>query len=265
MTSVFASWRVWRVAAAVTFWAILVGVSVYTMAEGRVQQGATYDPAVLDDPSRPEDDRYRDGGFKPLEVYGFFDVEPGMTVGDLWASRLYNTHVLAHLVGDDGTVLAIVTPGDEASERAMQRATETFEQRNSSGSLSNVKLVGSLSQVPDNSLDVLITVRNYHDLGERDARVAFLPKALRVLKPGGIFGVVDANTDKPDERDESVHRINAQLTIDEITSGGFEYVGSSDVLRNPDDTFKFDGREDDAPIHRYYIDRFVQKYRKPER
>ena len=147
----------------------------------------------------------------------------------------------------------------------MERSKETFDQRNSTGALSNVKLVGSLSQVPDNSLDVLITVRNYHDLGEKDARIAFLPNALRVLKPGGIFGVVDANTDKPDERDESVHRINAQLTIDEISSGGFEYLESSDVLHNPDDTFDFDGREDDAPIHRYYIDRFVQKYRKPVR
>jgi predicted methyltransferase len=265
MTSVFSSWRTWRVLAAVAFWAVLVGVSVYAVADGRLLQGTAYDAAVLDDPSRTEDDRYRDGGFKPLEVYGFFDVEPGMTVGDLWASRMYNTHVLAHLVGDEGTVLAIVTPADEASERAMQRSNETFEQRNSTGSLSNVKVVGSLSQVPDNSLDVLITVRNYHDLGEADARIAFLPKALRVLKPGGIFGVVDANTDKPDERDESVHRINADLTIKEITSGGFEYVGSSDVLHNTDDTFKFDGREDDAPIHRYYIDRFVQKYRKPSR
>jgi predicted methyltransferase len=263
------SWRVWRVIAAVGFWAVLVALAIYAMADGAPanagMRAGLQDSSALADPSRSDDDRYRDGGFKPLEVYDFFGVESGMTVGDLWTSRMYNAHILAHLVGDEGTVLAIVTPGDEASERAMQRAASTYEERNATGALSNVKVVGSLSEVPDNSLDVLITVRNYHDLGEKEARLAFLPKALRVLKPGGIFGVVDANTDKPDERDESVHRINADLVIDEITSGGFEYVGSSDVLHNPDDTFDFDGREDDAPIHRYYIDRFVQKYRKPAR
>jgi predicted methyltransferase len=253
------------VVAAVGFWALLVGVAVYSMADGPPASETPQHSSALADPSRSDDDRYRDGGFKPLEVYGFFGVEEGMTVGDLWASRLYNTHVLAHMVGDEGHVLAIVSPGDEVSERSMARAKAAYEERNSTGRLSNVKLVGSLSQVPDNSLDMLITVRNYHDLGEKDARIAFLPRALRALKPGGIFGVVDAHTDKPDERDESVHRINADLTIEEITSGGFEYVGSSDVLRNPDDTFEFDGREDDAPIHRYYIDRFVQKYRKPAR
>jgi predicted methyltransferase len=265
MESKTVSWRVWRVAAAVGFWALLVGLAVYALTDIAPASSGPQNSSPLADPSRSDDDRYRDGGFKPLEVYGFFGVDEGMTVGDLWASRLYNTHVLAHMVGEDGRVIAIVSPRDEVSERGMARAKAAYEERNSTGSMSNVELIGSLSQVPDNSLDVLITVRNYHDLGERDARISFLPRALRVLKPGGIFGVVDAHTDKPDERDESVHRINADLTIEEITSGGFEYVGSSDVLRNPDDTFEFDGREDDAPIHRYYIDRFVQKYRKPAR
>ena len=169
------SWRVWRVIAAVGFWALLVGVAVYAMADGAPVSGGPQHSSALADPSRSDDDRYRDGGFKPLEVYGFFEVEEGITVGDLWASRLYNAHVLAHMVGDEGRVIAIVSPRDEVSERGMARSKAAYEERNSTGSLKNVKLVGSLSQVPDHSLDVLITVRNYHDLGEKDARIAFLP------------------------------------------------------------------------------------------
>jgi predicted methyltransferase len=232
----------------------------------------SYDPAILDEPGRTEDDHYRDGGTKPLELYAFFGVEPGMTVGDLATARMYNAHVLGQIVGDEGTVYAIVTYRDTVTDRAVQGAQETFAARNVAGGMANVEIVGTLEDLPDESLDVLITVRNYHDFGERAERLATIPRLLRVLKPGGILGAVDAHTDKTDERDESVHRLNEDLARQELIEGGFELVASSDLLYNPDDTFDFDGREgletpddpsDDAPIHRYFIHRWALKMRKP--
>lgn len=230
------------------------------------------DPAILDDPSRSADDRYRDEGFKPLEVYAFFGVRPGRAVGDLWTSSGYNAHILARAVGPEGSVVAIISPYPPAPERAA-RATASLSERFAGAGLDNVSVVGSLADVPDDSLDVLITVRNYHDLGEKADRLAAMPELMRVLKPGGILGVVDADTDKTGERDESVHRINEELAKAEITSAGFALVATSDVLYNPEDTFDFDGRERagvrgatrDAPIHRYFIQRWVHSYRKPSR
>ena len=244
----------------------LVGLA----AAATAAQQTTLSPALLDDPTRSEDDRYRDEGFKPLEVYGFFGVEPGMTVADLWTSRGYNAHILAHAVGDTGKLYAVVAPFEssaERTERSRQALTERFE----AAGLTNYEIVADLAELPANSLDVMVTVRNYHDLGEKEARLEALPHMMRVLKPGGILGVVDAHTDKTDERDESVHRINEDLARAEITSGGFEFVAASDVLYNSEDTFDFDGREragvrgatQDAPIHRYFIHRWVHKYRKP--
>ena len=61
-----------------------------------------------------------------------------------------------------------------------------------------------------------------------------------------------------------LHRINEKLVIREITAAGFELIEKSDVLYNADDTFEFDGREDEAPIHRYFIYRFVHRYEKPK-
>lgn len=229
---------------------------------GLAQQSA-YDPAVLDDPARTDDDHYRDEGFKPLEVYSFFGVEPGMTVVDLWTSRLYNAAILSNIVGEDGKVIATIYPSGEAPEGYARRTREAFEERKAAGGVENVELVESLDAVADDSVDVLITVRNYHDLGEKQARLEALPHLMRVLKPGGILGVVDAHTDKTGERDEPTHRINADLAREEITSAGFEFVAASDVLENPEDTYEYDGREDDAPIHRYFIHRFVHKYRTP--
>lgn len=235
-------------------------------------EAITYDPAILDEPGRTEDDHFRDGGTKPLELYAFFGVEPGMTVGDLATARMYNAHILGQIVGDEGTVYAIVTYRDTVSDNAVQGAQQTFAARNVAGGMANVEIVGTLEDLPDESLDVLITVRNYHDFGERPERMAAIPRLLRVLKPGGILGAVDAHTDKTDERDESVHRLNEELARQELIEGGFELVASSDLLHNPDDTFDFDGREgartpddpsDDAPIHRYFIHRWALKMRKP--
>jgi predicted methyltransferase len=231
--------------------------------EAAVETAVTYDPAILDVAGRTEDDHFRDEGFKPLEVYAFFGIEPGMTVVDLATSRMYNAHILAQIVGPEGKVIATTTYADTAREGSVENTQATLDERNVDGALDNVEIVGTLADIPAGSVDAIITVRNYHDIGEHADRIAAMDGFLRVLKPGGILGAVDAHTDKTDERDESVHRINEQLARSEIVEGGFEFVDSSDVLHNPEDTFDFDGRRPGDPIHRYFIYRWVQKFRKP--
>ena len=232
----------------------------------------SYDVAILDVLGRTEDDHYRDGGMRPLDVYAFFGVEPGMVVGDLATSRMYNAHILGQIVGSEGNVYAVLGLGDTLREGAMERAQGIYDSRNVEGSMANVEVIGTLEDIPDNSLDMLITVRNYHDFGEREARMANTARMLRVLKPGGILGAIDAHTDKSDERDEPVHRLNEDLAREEIIESGFEFLEASDLLYNAEDTFDFDGREgddtpddpsDDAPIHRYFIQRWVLKFQKP--
>ncbi|MEE9231579.1 MAG: hypothetical protein V3U86_12825 [Acidobacteriota bacterium] len=216
---------------------------------------------ALEDPSRSDDDRKRDEGFKPLDVYGFFDVGPGIVVADLWPGRGYHTQLLSHLVGEEGEVLAVLGPLYYESTYE-ERVRTALSERIEAGKLDNVRLIGPLEELAPDSIDVMITVRNYHDLGEAPERTAVLPALMRALKPGGILGVVDAYTQK-EGLDEENHRINEELVVAEITGGGFELVERSEILHNAEDTYDFDGREDDAPIHRYFIHRFVHKYRKP--
>jgi len=229
------------------------------------------DPAILDHAARSEDDLYRDGGFKPLEVYEFFGIEQGMHVADMMPGGGYNTVLVSQIVGETGKVTALLNAQPGGDPERTQRTLDRFTERIGPFGLANMEVTADPSAMADDSVDLLLTVRNYHDLGLAEERAAALPELLRILKPGGIFAVVDAYTDKADERDESVHRINDELSQAEITGGGFEFVEASDVLVNPADTFDFDGREragrrdatEDAPIHRYYVYRFVHKYRKP--
>ena len=88
-------------------------------------------------------------------------------------------------------------------------------------------------------LDMVWTSQNYHDypdefMGRVDP--AALNRAVfAMLKPGGTWFVIDhAAAPGAGLRDtERLHRIDPELVRRQVEEAGFEYVGASDVLRNP--------------------------------
>jgi predicted methyltransferase len=200
----------------------------------------------LDHPARTEEEHARDAGTKPLELYAFFGVEEGMTVADMMPGSGYNTYILSGVVGDSGQVYT----GPDRGDRMAQRLSEN--------PLANVELIGGYDELPAGGLDVVITVRNMHDVinGGREAET--LAAWMTALKPGGILGIVDARTTM-EGFDGSTHRINEQMVIDAVTAAGFELVESSDLLANPDDDVSTRAETG----NRYDIDRMTLKFRKP--
>ena len=204
----------------------------------------TTQESILNDPSRPEAERERDVGSKPLELYGFFGIEPGMIVVDLMPGAGYKTHLLSKVV-DGGRVLS----GPDRRGRVGPRVD--------AAGLSNVDVFTDFGTIETGSVDVMVTVRNIHDLENRGATANIYAQYLAALKPAGIFGVVDARTTKPGV-DESTHRINEQTVIDSLTAAGFELVARSEMLADPNDDLERSGRGS-----RWLIDRFVLKFRRP--
>ena len=167
-----------------------------------------------------------------------------MMVVDLIPSAGYNSFIISKIVGDEGQVLGVL------------RADRLQERANAAG-LTNVRAVSQIGELEEDSVDVVVTVRNIHDIYLRNMDAAAMYGGLlRGLKPGGILGIVDARTDK-DGVDSETHRINEQLVIRDVTAAGFEFVESSDILANPDD----DHSESGFPS-RWEIDRFLLKFRK---
>jgi len=203
---------------------------------------------ILDDPSRPADERARDAGTKPLELYAFFGVEQGMTVADMMPGGGYNTVILSKVVGDSGKVYSGPTGGRR------DRITPRME----ANPMANVELIAGYDEMPAGSVDVIVTVRNVHDLINGNRAADALAAWMTALKPGGFLGVVDARTSM-EGFDGSTHRINEQLVIDTVTAAGFELVESSDLLANPDD----DVTTRAETGNRYDIDRMTLKFRKP--
>ena len=212
---------------------------------------------ALDDPHRPDADKARDAGSKPLEVYEFLGIHSGMTVGDVVPGGGYNSHILARVVGESGRVLSVYT-----SDRAKAGLDDRFNE----AGIENVEVLLTLEGVADNSVDAYICVRNVHDMLIPSVAEQYgmhpgpiLDPILRTLKPGGVFGVVDARTDQ-EGVDADTHRINEQMVIDELEGRGFEFVEKSEILANPDDDHSEASFEGDG---RYTLDRMLLKFRKP--
>ena len=208
------------------------------------------DRSVLDDPTRPAKEKGQDDARKVIEVYEFFGIEPGMTVADLWPGGGYNMHILSRLMGDEGKVLCMMGVQEDRYQ-----LTEVIDARIAEANLSNVEVYYLPSDLPANSIDVMVAVRNYHDHdAPRDQLLADLRAA---LKPDGIVGIVEVATNRPGW-DEETHRLNEQVVIDEFTSNGFTLEGSSDMLRNPDDDHSIMGFDEG----RYTMDRYLLKFKK---
>lgn len=217
---------------------------------------------ILNAPGRTEDDRKQDAGRKALEVYEFVGIEPGMKVADLFCSGGYNTHLLSHAVGEEGTVYAVFEfySDKEAYDGRLYKVPDV-EKRVKEGDLKNVELVTHIADLPAGGVDAMIAVRNYHDVEwvfDSLKREEVVKAIYRALKPGGVIGIVEAATPR-EGWDKETHRLNEKVVIEDFQNGGFELAGRSDILANPDDDHTASGFKEG----RYNQDRYLLKFVKP--
>lgn len=187
----------------------------------------------------------RDAGSRPREVFDFVGIERGDAVADIFAGTGYNTYLLSERVGPDGRVYA----------QGYRPGLVSRIERGDLADAGNVVLVDSLSELPAGELDHAIIVRGYH-LFEDPAPL--FDALHRTLEPGGTIGVVEVRLGQPRGHDMETHRMGEQTVIDQFTEAGFEYLGASEVLRNPEDdhTGFWEGR-------RHLSDRMLLKFAEP--
>jgi predicted methyltransferase len=190
---------------------------------------------ALDNPGRDAADKARDASRQPAEVLDFFGVEEGMTVLDIMASGGWYTEVLSYAAGPEGKVLMQNSPASLG-----QRGTEeAVTARLATNRLPNVQRVDqNLAEMdtPENSVDFAITALNYHDLYNSNpaAAQAMLAAVHKVLKPGGILGLIDHKGNFGADN-AALHRIALEDVVMSVTEAGFAVVGYSDVLHSEDD------------------------------
>jgi predicted methyltransferase len=224
-------------------------------------------PAVekaLADPARAAD-QPRDATRHAGELLDFMGVRPGQKVADLIPGGGYFTRAFSLTVGPKGKVYAIF-PKEYLSEGDGE--LKRLQAQVAAAPWSNVEVLvqpAAAFAAPE-SLDLVFTSQNYHDypdkfMGPTDP--ALLNAAVfKALKPGGLFVIVDhaAEAGSGMRDTETLHRIDEATVKAQLKAAGFEFVGASDVLRNPADDRKlvvFD------KAIRGKTDQFTLKFRKP--
>ncbi len=217
---------------------------------------------ALANPSRPQTDRDRDAERKPAQLMNFLGIERGMTAVDIIAANGYLTEVLSITVGPKGKVY-LQNPAMMLQMRdgALGKAVE---ERLAGKRLPNVVRVdGDVSSLPPGSADAAITAMNFHDLynmGGAPAGQALMKDVYTVLKPGGVFGVIDhVGNDGADNKE--LHRIPKHVAIEAAKAAGFVVEAESDLYANPADDHTKQVRD---PSVRGKTDQFLLRLRKPK-
>jgi predicted methyltransferase len=217
-----------------------------------------YVAAAVADPARAEDAKL-DERRHVAELVAFSEAKPGDKVLELVPGSGYFTRVFSSVVGPDGHVYAAVP------EQMRKYSDDTMKLPDT---LPNVEVLlqPAAALATPALVDVAFTSQNYHDypdpfMGPTDP--ALLNKAVfDALKPGGTWIIVDhaAEAGSGARDTDTLHRIDPALVKQQAEAAGFEYVGESNVLRNPADNHTL--TVFDKAI-RGHTDQFVYKFRKP--
>ncbi len=218
---------------------------------------------MLASDSRSEADRARDAGRKPADVVEFLGIESGMRVIDIIAAGGYYTEVMSLAVGADGMVVAqnpqiILEMRDGANEKAISARLAGNRLPN----VSRANVGFDAVSTADGQFDAAITALNFHDLyngRSPEAALAALQAIFGLLKPGGVFGIID-HAGVADADNAALHRIEPSIAAETAAAAGFVVEAESDLLANADDDHT---QGVFAEGLRGHTDRFLLKLRKP--
>lgn len=210
--------------------------------------------AILD--AQPDETQARYEHRHPKETLEFFGIEPGMTVVEALPGQGWYSRILVPYLGSEGRLIGAnyayaMWPEFGFFGQDFIDAMETWttdwpgqaqEWRGDDGAEVEAFEFGSLPDELVGQADAVLLIRALHNLARFESNGGFLTAALndvhRVLKPGGIVGVVqhEARPDMPDEwANGNAGYLKKQFVIDRFTEAGFELVDESDINENPND------------------------------
>jgi len=195
---------------------------------------------------RSEDNKARNQYRHPVETLKFFGIKDGMTVMEIWPGGGWYTEILAPAMRGHGKlIIATWDPKIEGQPAYRYELPKQMEQNFASNpqvydqvALEYFSPPGSSSLGEAESVDAIVTFRNTHGwIGSGDAQDIFNEFA-RVLKPGGILGLVQHRAKKGTDPAVTAQKgyVSEQAVKELAANAGFVFEDSSEANANPKDS-----------------------------
>ncbi|NQZ90366.1 MAG: class I SAM-dependent methyltransferase [Colwellia sp.] len=219
--------------------------------------------AAMASEMRSEKDKDRDRNRRPLETLQFLGIQSDMKVLELIPGGGWYTSILAPVLKVKGQ-LYLGMANDRLKDGLLKKAAFSKVKTVSDAQWDRNKEEKryNLSKVDFDlkNIDAVLTFRNYHNLS-LDTRTKVNEEALKALKPGGIYGIIDhTRRHMQSENDENGRRVDPVLVIKEVEAAGFEFVDYSNMHYKADDELRYEvGRKTVTGN----TDRFTLLFKKP--
>lgn len=161
---------------------------------------------------RSDEHKARDQYRRPLETLGFFGIEPDMTVVEIWPGGQggWYRKIIAPLIDGHGTYIPL---GGRSG----------FPDR--------------VDDLPYGEVDMVLVFRAHGFMIYRDPAQTYVDALYGMLRPGGIFGIVDHRGDEaiPQDPDGDNGYVNESHFMMMAEKAGFKLLASTPLNNNPKD------------------------------
>lgn len=159
---------------------------------------------------------------RPDRLLRLLSIREGEKVADLGAGIGYFTSTLSSIVGHSGTVYAVETDPELLKHLEIKAAGQDFD--------NTIVVRGSETDpnLPEDALDLILTVNTWHRLGDRRPMREAVSRA---LKPGGRFVVVDWHLGEIAIAPPVERRLPREELIAEMVADGWTVTTNSRLLK----------------------------------
>ena len=218
---------------------LLFSFTVVNAAENTLLQQA------IDGNQRSEQHKSRDQYRHPLATLSFFEVEPTMTVVEIWpGGKGWYTEILAPYLKEKGVLYAAHFSANSETPYFTKNLQKFIDKTKAQPDIySNIKITTLqpprfLEIAPKGSADRVLTFRNVHNWMKKNQADIVFKAMYDALKPGGIHGIVEHRAlagSKQDPKALSGYVTEAHV-ISLAKKAGFTLFAKSEINANSKDT-----------------------------
>jgi len=220
---------------------LVLTTSAYAVENTLLQQAINGEHRSVQHKNR---DQYR----HPQETLSFFEVEPTMTVVEIWpGGKGWYTEILAPYLKEKGTLytaqfsatsdIAYFTKNLQVFKDKILARPDIY----SNIKLSTLQPPDFLDIAPKASADRVLTFRNVHNWMKSGQAETVFKAMYSALKPNGILGIVEHRAPVETTQDsKAVSGYVAEAKVIALAEkAGFKLVAKSEINANPKDTANY--------------------------